>query len=86
MDDNKCVELKEVDIMLRVPADACALELTAIMIDKDYKTYEVSRRISPAELSKAREDFLTYIGDDYDATYVITEKGREWLDSLDNET
>lgn len=82
MDNKKYVELDEMDIMLRVPAGACALELTAIMMDENHKTYEVSRVITPAELFRAREDFLKYIGDDYDATYFITEKGKKWLEEL----
>jgi len=82
MENKKYIELDEMDIMLRVPAGACALELTAIMMDENHKTYEVSRAISPAELYKARQNFLEYIGDGYDDTYVLTEKGKEWLEEL----
>lgn len=83
--DKGYIELDEMDIMLRVPAGACALELTAIMMDEDNKTYKVSRVITPAELFRARENFLKYIGDDYDTTYVLTENGKEWLELLRKE-
>ena len=82
MDNKKYVELDEMDIMLRVPADACALELTAIMMDENHKTYEVSRVIIPAALFRARDNFLKYIGDDCDVTYKITDKGKEWLEEI----
>jgi len=78
------IELDEMDIMLAVPKDACALEVTVIMMDDNNETYKVSKRISPAELTKAREDFVNYIGDDYDATYVLSDVGRQWLEAMKN--
>lgn len=82
MENKKYIELDEMDIMLRVPAGACALQLTVTMMDDNNKTYEVTRGVSTAELYKARQNFLEYIGDDYDDTYVLTEKGKEWLEEL----
>lgn len=81
----KTVKLNEQYIIITIPENAVGLSITAkILTDKD-EIIKVGRDIDFKGVVKARGDFLEYIGDDFDATYVITEKGRQWLEALQKE-
>lgn len=83
-DENKIVELEEMNIILRIPKSAASVTVNAVLIDENDKTVKVSRRLSAEDIRSARQDFLDNVenGDDYDAHYVLTDEGREYLEQL----
>lgn len=80
----KSVELEEMNIICRIPKTAASVTVNAVVINEDDKTVKVSRRLSAEDIRAARQDFLDNVegGDDYDARYVITDEGLEYLASL----
>ena len=79
------MELEEMNIFLRIPKDAVALEVTASLLTEDGKLMKVSRKLAVSDIRNQRQDFLDNVedGDDYDARYVLTEEGREYLEQLE---
>ena len=84
MDTKKEVELKEMNIFLKVPESAVALEVSAKIIDGNGNLVRVGKSLTVQDLFRARKDFLDNVpdGDDYDAKYVLTDTGRECLERL----
>ena len=84
MDTKKEVELKEMNIFLKVPESAVALEVSAKIIDGNGNLVRVGKSLTVQNLFRARKDFLDNVpdGDDYDAKYVLTDTGRECLERL----
>lgn len=82
----KEIELEEMNIILKVPKSAAALNVSAVLLKTDGKTQKVEKRMNTQELYKARQDFLDNVdfGDDYDGKFVITEKGRQFLEEMEN--
>lgn len=80
-DEDTIIELEEMNIFLRIPKEAVALEVIASLLDGDGKVVRVSNKLSVSDIMGKRQDFLDYVedGDDYDARYVLTDKGREYL-------
>ena len=80
-DDETIIELEEMNIFLRIPKEAVALDVTASLLDGNGKVMKVSNRLSVSDIMEKRQDFLDYVedGDDYDARYVLTDEGREYL-------
>ena len=78
------MEVEEMNIILRIPNDAASVTVTAVLIDEKDNTVKVSRRLSAGDIRFARQDFLDNVedGDDYDARYVLTDEGREYLEQL----
>ena len=81
----KTMELEEMNIFLRIPKDAVALEVTASLLAEDGKLMKVSKKLAVSDIRDQRQDFLDNVedGDDYDARYVLTEEGREYLEQLE---
>lgn len=81
---SKTMEVEEMNIILRIPKDAASLTVTAVLIGKDDKVVKVGRRLSADDIRSARQAFLDNVedGDDYDARYVLTDEGREYLEIL----
>ena len=76
------IELEEINIILRIPKESVKLRVIAFIPDEndDTKLTKVQTNISPSELREMRKNFLdNLIDDDYDARYVLTEKGEECL-------
>lgn len=73
----KTVELQEMNILLRIPENMATLEINASVLDGEGKRMKVSRKLSPGDIFKARQDFLENVedGDEFEAGYVVTEKG-----------
>ena len=69
----KTVEVQEMNILLRIPEDAVALEVTATTIGRNGKARRLRRTLSAKDIAKAREAFLENVedGDDYDGGYVV---------------
>ena len=78
------VTLEEMNILLRVPESAVALEVKATILDEDGETVNVSKKLSVKDIFKSRKDFLDNVedGDDYDALYVLTDKGQAYAETL----
>ena len=80
----KTIELEEMNIFLRIPKEAVALEVTASLLDPDGKLMKVKTSLSVSDIRDRRQDFLDNVedGDDYDARYVLTDEGRAYLERL----
>ena len=76
------IQLDEVYIMFPVPENTVSLTIQANIIDDNNEIQQVSKDISPSEYRQARKDFVENIGDNWDDTYVLSEKGRKWLEEL----
>jgi len=72
------------NIFLRIPKEAVALEVTSSLLDEDGKVMKVSTKLSVSDIREKRQDFLDNVedGDDYDARYVLTDEGMEYLQNL----
>ena len=83
----KIVELEEMNIILRIPKEAVALEVTASLLDEDGKIMKASTKLSVSDIRVRRQDFLDNVedGDDYDARFVLTDEGRAYLEQLKKE-
>lgn len=78
------VELEEINIILRIPKEAVELKVTASLIDDEGQVMKVSTKHPASVIRKMRRAFLDNVmgGDDYDTRYILTEKGLDYLDSL----
>lgn len=77
--------LAEQNIILKIPKGTFHLEVTAYLPQvKDGKITKAFHEFNQDEIFEMRRNFLdNLINDDYDATYVLTEEGKEWLDELE---
>ena len=83
--DNLEIEVDEMNVILKIPKNSVRIKLEAVLLPDDGdKLITVYKRLNLEEIRKARQDFLDNVegGDDYDAVYVLTDKGREYLDGL----
>ena len=81
----KTMELEEMNIFLRIPKDAVALEVTASLLAEDGKVMKVSKKLAVSDIRDQWQAFLDNVedGDDYDARFVLTEEGRDYLEQLE---
>lgn len=56
------ITLDTMDVVLSIPIDTCAVELTCVILQEDNTLLKVHQRISAASIYKAREDYLRLIG------------------------
>lgn len=79
----KEIELEEMNVILRIPAEAASVTISAVVIKGD-KPVKVKKKLNLKDIHQARSDFLDNVedGDDYNARFVITEKGRRYLEQL----
>ena len=56
----------------------------ASLMDENGQLMNVMKKLPVQDIFKARQDFLQNVedGDEYDARYVLTDEGREYLNSL----
>lgn len=80
---DKTIMLDEMNIFMRVPENVKKLKIIAT-IDVDGKDIKVKKKLNKDEIDALRKDFLFYVdgGDDYDAKYVLTDAGREYIEKL----
>ncbi len=78
------VELDEMNIILKIPKEAVALEVTASLISEDGELQRVSKKLTVADIRDSRQAFLDNVdfGDDYDARFVLTDEGKEFLKQM----
>lgn len=84
MKEKETVELQEVNAILKIPANAATLELTAVVLGDDGKPIKVGRTLSVQDVFAARKAFLDAVpyGDEYDARWVVTEAGAAFAKEL----
>ena len=78
------VQLEDMGVILRIPKEAIRLELTVTLLDEDGALRNVVAEFSASDIREARKAFLDNVemGDDYDAVWRLTEKGRRELEFL----
>ena len=81
------VELDEINVIMKIPKEAVKLDVTAYIINDDCELTRATKILKADDIRKMRQDFLDYVedGDDYDAQYVITDKGIEFLEQLEKQ-
>ena len=81
------IEPEETNVIMKIPKNSAKITIIAWIIDKDGELQKCSKTLMPDDIRAARQDFLDNVegGDDYDARYVLTEKGREYLEQLEKE-
>lgn len=68
-------------IILAVPRDTVRLKVEAAVLDENGQMRSYEAVLGPEDIRQSRQDFLDNVdgGDDYDAVYTLTDKGRELL-------
>lgn len=78
------IELDQHFIFMSIPEDTVALSITATLLDDNGNPYQVHSKMTASDIFQARKDFLDHVEDgdyfDDDVRFVLTEKGREWLE------
>ena len=79
--------LDEINVIMKIPKNAYRIKVECDVIDDHGEHHQYLKYLLPENIMQARQDFLDNVdgGDDYDARYVITEKGIEWLKQLEKE-
>ena len=82
MDENKTVELEEMNIILRIPKEAIKLEVNALLLDEEGEVVKVGQSFSASRIREMRNAFLDNVeyGDDYDGYFVLTDEARAELE------
>ena len=79
------VELDEMNVIVKIPKDTVRLTMDCTILQDDSdELHTVQARLNHEDIQAARGAFLENVedGDDYDAVYTITDKGRAWLDFI----
>lgn len=78
------VELDEYNLIIKIPRESVKLEIKAVFLDDNDELATVCKTLKLRDIQEARKDFLENVedGDDYDARYVLTDEGREWLEEF----
>lgn len=64
-------------VIIKIPENTVRLEIIASVMDEDGNVVKAHTTFNPSDVYAARKDFMDYVGDDdYDAVYMLTEKGR----------
>lgn len=69
-------------VIITVPDTAISLSMELSVMNKDELTHDAIR-MKLAEITQARAEFLTYVGDDYDAVYTLTDEARAALEAME---
>lgn len=79
----KTTDIELHNIIMQIPKNASELTITAKIIEGD-KVVKVQGVYNVDEIFQARKDFLDYVdgGDDYNATYSLTDEGRAYVEEL----
>jgi hypothetical protein len=77
--DQKSVELEEMDIVIGIPKEAARILITADVFVND-KQLSVTRVLNPSDIFNSRKDFLDLVGDE--DVYVLTEEGKKLASKL----
>lgn len=79
----KTTDIELHNIIMQIPKNTSELTITAKIIEGD-KVVKVQGVYNINEIFQARKDFLDYVdgGDDYNATYSLTDEGRAYVEEL----
>ena len=82
----KEIELEEMNIIVKVPKDALKVTIKVQGPGYDGEIIKAKKKLLKTDIDAARKDFLDNVedGDDFNAKYVVTEKGKEYLKQLQN--
>lgn len=78
------IDLEEINVIMKIPVGSAFIKMQVTMVDAQGNVSEVETMYSTEEIRQMRQDFLDNVecGDEYDARYVLTEKGRQYLEEL----
>ena len=76
------ITLDENYIMITIPKNTYQLEIIATTTNENGETLKVKKYLNTEEIFEARKNFQDNIGDDWDATYIVTDKGRKWMEEM----
>lgn len=78
------VELEDMGVILRIPKEAVWLEMTVKILGGDGNLQKVCAEYGASDIREARQAFLDNVefGDDYDAVWKLTEKGRRMAEGM----
>ena len=76
--------LDEMNIILKIPKEAVAIEVTASLLSDAGELQRVSKKLTVTDIQSQRQAFLDNVdlGDEYDARFVLTPEGREYLKQM----
>lgn len=83
MEEEKVLECNQVPVFLCIPEGTVRLEMTATMLDENLEQSKALSVLSLEELIDARIKGEEY--EEYNAMWVITEKGRAYLEAINGE-
>ena len=73
-------------IILEIPKGTVRMEVDAKVVDDDGALKVMKTKLSLEDINAMRKDFLDNLyDDDYTATYVLTDKGRELLEHMEDD-
>lgn len=73
-------------VILWIPKNAIHATMKFTLVDDDGETYKVQTKMTNDGLATARREFNEQVGDDeYYVKYVLTDKGLDLLEGLENE-
>ena len=80
------IELDLINIILPIPKETVSMELTVKIMDGD-TIQTVGTHFTISDIHDMRQDFLDNVefGDDYNASYALTEEGERYLEELEND-
>lgn len=78
------IQIEDMGVIIRIPKEAVRLEITVLILDEDGNLQKVCAEFSASDIREARQAFLDNVefGDDYDAMWQLTEKGRRQLEEM----
>lgn len=85
--ENKELELEQYNIIVKIPVDAIKISITAKMLNDKDEIVSVHTDMNMKDIYEARTAFLENVedGDDFDAVYMLTEKGEAYAEALKKE-
>ena len=79
------VDLELIPIIVKIPKETANLKLISSLFDEKGIKHEAEINLNVSTIQECRQDFIDFVGDDdYDATYVLTEEGKKYLEELRN--
>lgn len=88
MEENKReeIELDPINIIMQIPKETVSMELIVKIMRGDI-IQTVGKQYTIGDIHDMRQDFLDNVefGDDYNASYVLTEEGERYLEELEHD-
>lgn len=83
-DETNNVIEADMNIIMKIPRNTVRLEATISFFGGNGEVLKAAKVYDVEEINQCRQDFLDNVefGDDYDASFVLTDLGMEYLESL----